>query len=135
MSSDDRATSEDHASELDPYLWHATPCVCTIDSRTGTVVDYDCGRIPYKDRTPDDGAPACDGCDNILDRIDHYGIEHFILDGSVDGGVYREVNVEEGLASEVDLRCGYCGAPIPRHLRSFFYDRWCRILAIINRRE
>lgn len=23
---------------------HLTPCICTIDSRTGEIVDYDCGR-------------------------------------------------------------------------------------------
>lgn len=72
--------------------------------------------------------PACANCDRTLDRVDHYGIEHFILTDDV----YRYVNGEEGLASEVDLRCGYCSAPIPRHLRSFFYERWCRILAIIG---
>jgi hypothetical protein len=64
-------------------------------------------------------APVCE-CGKELDRIDRYGIDHEILDGDE----YRPVNVNEGLASETDLRCGYCGVSVPREHRQFFYERW-----------
>lgn len=73
--------------------------------------------------------PSCI-CGHVLDRIDHYSIEHLILDNDV----YRPVNVGDfdvegnyGLASETDLRCGYCGTSVPRESREFFYRRWYQI--------
>lgn len=68
--------------------------------------------------------PHCPSCHHALTRVDHYGIEHLILDDSV----YRPVNVEEGLASEVDLRCGFCALPLPREMREFFYRRWYAVI-------
>jgi hypothetical protein len=69
--------------------------------------------------------PRCPGCRRELDRIDHYGIEHLILDGAT----YRPMNATEGLASRVDLRCGYCQTPVPRTSRAFFYQRWEQVQA------
>jgi hypothetical protein len=75
--------------------------------------------------------PRCQNCGNLLDRIDHYGIEHTILRD----GVYREVLIadgaadgsEYGMASETDLRCAYCGESIRRQDREYFYRRWIRV--------
>ena len=73
--------------------------------------------------------PTC-RCGKPLDRIDHLGIEHTILRD----GVYEPVSVTEGLdgraglASEVALRCGYCGRDIEPEDRRFFYQRWRQLL-------
>lgn len=75
--------------------------------------------------------PRCQNCNKLLDRIDHYGIQHTIL---VDGE-YREVAIPDGdadggecgLASETDLRCAYCGASINRPDRAYFYQRWVQV--------
>ncbi len=71
-------------------------------------------------------APICPWCSKILDRVDHYGIEHFILDGDV----YREANVSEGFASEIDLRCANCGGSLDPEGRKFFYEHWARLLEV-----
>jgi len=76
--------------------------------------------------------PKCLGCGHGLDRVDHYGIEHTVLDQ----GIYRDVGVYDedaaggapGIASEVDLRCGYCGASLTLPAKEFFYRRWIRVL-------
>ena len=77
--------------------------------------------------------PACPYCHHPLDRIDHYGIEHLILRDDI----YRPVGIDDGdskggcgLASEVDLRCGRCGEPVPRESREYFYRRWYQVLAL-----
>lgn len=71
--------------------------------------------------------PTCANpkCGKPLDRIDHYGIEHLILDA----GVYREMNGAEGIGSDVDLRCGYCDTPLERTARQFFYQHWATLLS------
>lgn len=75
--------------------------------------------------------PACGCCGRTLDRVDHVGTEHFILDGDAfrevgvnDGGVNGE---QYGLASEVDLKCGYCGVVLDIDSRGFFYRRWGKL--------
>jgi len=80
--------------------------------------------------------PHCPNCHTALVRIDHYAIEHLILDD----GIYRPVAIadgmpdaEYGLASETDLRCGVCGASVPRTVREFFYRRWYQALEAIKR--
>jgi len=76
--------------------------------------------------------PRCPSCHEHLLRIDHFGIEHTILDNDV----YRAVAIADGspgaqfgLASETDLRCGYCGTSVPREVREYFYRRWEQVLA------
>ncbi len=72
--------------------------------------------------------PRCHKCKKSLDRIDHYAVEHTILDQDE----YRPVAIvdgeagggEYGMASETDLRCAYCGEPLRREDREFFYRRW-----------
>lgn len=73
-----------------------------------------------------DELPQC-VCGKQLDRIDHYGIGHFILTDDV----YRDVGILDGaadggpgIASEVDLRCAYCGALLDEATRTYFYKRW-----------
>jgi len=68
--------------------------------------------------------PHCPACHRALTRIDHYGIEHLILDADL----YRPIDATEGLASEVDLRCGFCSFPVPRAVREFFYRRWYAVI-------
>lgn len=77
--------------------------------------------------------PVCPGCDHPLDRIDHFAIEHLILRDDV----YRPTGIDDGdgqggygLASEVDLRCGRCGEPLPREDRQYFYRRWYVVLEL-----
>ena len=72
--------------------------------------------------------PHCAGCQRALTRIDHYGIEHLILSVSRETSLYRPLFATEGLASEVDLRCGFCGASLEREQRAFFYQRWYQML-------
>lgn len=74
-----------------------------------------------------DTLPICPNCRRPMDRVDHHAIEHSILRD----GVYRPVGIadglegeEFGLASEIDLRCGYCFTSIPQPARRFFYERW-----------
>ncbi|CAA0136364.1 Uncharacterised protein [Mycolicibacterium vanbaalenii] len=43
---------------------HLVPCVCTVDSRTGAVVDYDCGRAI------DDGRPGVCGWVCVVVDVD-----------------------------------------------------------------
>lgn len=83
----------------------------------------------------DEQVPQC-VCGKQLDRIDHYGIGHFILDGDV----YRDVGVHDGaadgefgIASEVDLRCAYCGASLDRATKTYFYKRWVWVLQLVER--
>jgi hypothetical protein len=38
-----------------------------------------------------------------------------------------------GVASETQLRCGYCGVEVPREHRRFFYERWWQIVAFNQR--
>lgn len=84
-----------------------------------------------------DMAPACAECGRMLDRINHIGTERFILDE----GVYRILGVHDGsadgttfgMASEVELLCGYCGHPVRREDRQFFYERWEQLLAYTKR--
>jgi len=64
--------------------------------------------------------PDCPNCGVGLYLIDHCGIEHLTLDG----GVYRPLHGGEGLASEINLRCGACGFLLPQESREFFYRRW-----------
>lgn len=79
-----------------------------------------------------DETPCCEGCGRQLDRIDHHAIDHSILLDDV----YRPVGIYDGdaagegpgLASDVDLRCGYCHASIPRSAREYFYRRWYAVL-------
>lgn len=78
-----------------------------------------------------DELPQC-VCGKKLDRVDHVGTVHFILDGET----YREVSIVDGptdsnpgLASEVDLRCGYCGATLERPAKAYFYQHWAAIEA------
>src|SRR5262245_5136226 len=76
-------------------------------------------------------APACRACGHPLDRVDHVGIEHTILDGEG----YRPVSPVDGppgvgLASETQLRCGRCGAEVERADREFFYRRWWALKAV-----
>jgi hypothetical protein len=82
--------------------------------------------------------PSCenDACRMPLARIDHYGIEHTILSYDDDGNeIYRPVGLMDGsaagdqfgLASDIDLRCGYCGTSIPREAREYFYKRWTAV--------
>jgi len=68
--------------------------------------------------------PICPACGRPLDRIDHYGIEHLVLRD----WVYWPVDAREGLASEVDLRCGYCQCSIPTAARKYFYERWYALM-------
>jgi hypothetical protein len=75
--------------------------------------------------------PYCKCCGKKLDRIDHCAIEHTMLRedtygpvGIMDGGVNGE---EYGLASEIDLCCGYCGATIHMEAKAFFYKRWANV--------
>lgn len=76
----------------------------------------------------DDKLLHCSYCGHRLDRVDHYAIQHTILDH----GIYRDVSIadggvlgeEYGLASETDLRCGYCSEPLPREARAYFFRRW-----------
>lgn len=77
----------------------------------------------------DERVSVCLRCGRPLDRVDHYGIEHLVLRGDVyvpatldDDGAYC-------FASEVDLRCGRCSAPLPRKDREYFYRRWYQVLA------
>lgn len=80
------------------------------------------------DQAPADIAPVCEGCGRALNRVDHVGTERVILDG----GVYRIlVGVDGsadgepvGIASDVDLLCGYCGHSLHRAAKQFFYERW-----------
>lgn len=82
-----------------------------------------------------DELPQCK-CGKPLDRIDHYAIEHTILDDDV----YRMVNVGDppapdwpgagSIASETDLRCGYCGESIPQEARAYFYKRWWQMVML-----
>lgn len=77
--------------------------------------------------------PHCESCGRQLDRIDHHAIEHSILrdDVYMPVGIYDGDATGEGpgLASYVDLRCGYCHASIPRPAREYFYRRWYAVLA------
>ena len=75
--------------------------------------------------------PHCPNCQEALIRIDHHAIEHLILED----GVYRPVAVadgmpdgQHGLASETDLRCGFCGQSVPRSVREYFFRRWYQVL-------
>lgn len=75
-----------------------------------------------------DETPTCDSCLESLDRVDHYAIEHTILDD----GVYRPVSIsdpgvrsdEYPLASAIDLWCGRCNHPLTVEQRAWFYQRW-----------
>lgn len=67
--------------------------------------------------------PICPTCHYSLRRVDHYGIEHLTFDNKE----YRPLHAGEGLASEVDLRCGQCGTPLTRQARAFFYKRWVAV--------
>jgi hypothetical protein len=80
--------------------------------------------------------PACPGCGRVLDRIDHHAVEHMILSDDV----YRPTGIDEGdghggfgVASETQLRCGYCGVEVPREHRQYFYERWWQIVAFNQR--
>jgi hypothetical protein len=77
-------------------------------------------------------APHCPSCGHDLDRIDHHAIEHMILRDEV----YCPTGIDEGdghggygVASEVSLRCAYCGAEVPQQSRRYFYERWYQVLA------
>jgi len=67
--------------------------------------------------------PTCPHCNNPVDHVDHYGIEHTVYDR----GQYRPLHGGEGLASEVDLRCGHCATSLPQEARLFFYPRWVAV--------
>jgi hypothetical protein len=58
-----------------------------------------------------------------LTRVDHVGTQHLIFDHDE----YRDVNVLEGLASEIDLRCTHCHSPLTMSARQFFYKRWVAV--------
>ena len=58
--------------------------------------------------------------------------------------MYRPVNVGDidadetggtsfGLASETDLRCGFCAVSVPREAREFFYRRWYAVIEASGR--
>lgn len=75
--------------------------------------------------------PHCPGCGHALDRVDHYGIEHTVLDDKT----YRDVGINDmdatgdnyGIASEVDVRCAYCGTALDAKARAFYYKHWNRV--------
>jgi hypothetical protein len=67
-----------------------------------------------------DSPPRCLECRRRMDRVDRVDTEHLVMDD----GIYRPLNVTEGLAAEIDLRCGYCSASIPQPVRRYFYERW-----------
>lgn len=73
--------------------------------------------------------PHCPLCDQVLDRVDRYCIEHNIYDNDLN--LYRRVSVIEndldggcGLANEIDIRCAYCGESLWGETKGFFYKHW-----------
>lgn len=72
--------------------------------------------------------PACLNCGKTLDRIDRICTERFILDSDV----FRELAIPDGdasgeaygVASDIELHCGYCGVKLEPPAREFFYRRW-----------
>ena len=82
---------------------------------------------PSKEATVE--LPHCQQCDHVLDRLDRYCIEHSIYDKDLN--LYRGLSVLEtdldggcGLASEVDIRCAYCGESLSGETKGFFYKNW-----------
>lgn len=78
----------------------------------------------------------CTGCGKELDRVDHVGTNRYILDNDV----YRDLAIDDnmvyggpGVASDTEVRCGYCGHPITREARVYFYKRWIRVLEITGK--
>lgn len=69
-----------------------------------------------------DKPPRCRQCQMPLVRVDRLGIEHLTLDEDV----YREVHALEGIASEVQLRCGRCHAGLTKEQAAFFYKGWIK---------
>jgi hypothetical protein len=67
--------------------------------------------------------PLCTSCGKPLEKVDHYQIEHMTLDQEI----YRPTHAGEGLASETDLRCGWCDVPLTLEQRRYFYERWYAI--------
>jgi hypothetical protein len=83
-----------------------------------------------------DATPVCESCSHPLVWVDHYQIEHSILDedryrpvGLMDRGPQGE---DHPLASEVDLRCGRCGRSLTVDQRRWFYQRWVYIQQYIE---
>lgn len=74
---------------------------------------------------------SCRHCGEWVDRVDHLGLERFILDPHLH--LYRDLAIPDGdgrggpgVASEIRLCCGYCGAELDLQQREHFYRHWIR---------
>lgn len=77
---------------------------------------------------PQTDIPRCTGCGREVTLVDRVGTEHFILDDDR----YRECNVTEGLASELQFHCGHCGIPLGAEAKKYFYQRWGPLLRLME---
>ena len=92
---------------------------------------------------PPPGLSQCPTCGHWLDRVDHHAIQHTIFDDDVyrevsiaDGGVIEfphGIRQEFGLASEIQLRCGYCSQQLSREARTYFFRHWQAVLEALKR--